>query len=211
ALNNGQPPQLDQFDKLPEILLFLREEFPEDHLYSKISAVPREVLLPQPWLLGASKESARSAGEYGINFSFAQFIHGHLPKEVLSAYYKHFRPVTEQQEPQVSAAYFTFAADTKEEAEYHAASFEHYIFATEHGLSNKFLSPEEALAFPYSEMDKLVLEQNKQRFVIGSSQEVAEFFHQQEELGLTEAMLITPGYDKQTRFQSFERLAKELL
>ena len=57
-------------------------------------------------------------------------------------------------------------------------------------------------------MDKLVLEQNKQRFVIGSSQEVAEFFHQQEELGLTEAMLITPGYDKQTRFQSFERLAK---
>ena len=40
-------------------------------------------------------------------------------------------------------------------------------------------------------MDKLVLEQNKQRFVIGSSQEVAEFFHQQEELGLTEAMLIT--------------------
>lgn len=211
ALNNGQPPQLDQFDKLPEILLFLREKFPEDHLYSKISAVPREVLLPQPWLLGASKESARSAGEYGINFSFAQFIHGHLPKEVLSAYYKHFRPVTEQQEPQVSAAYFTFAADTKEEAEYHAASFEHYIFATEHGLPNKFLSPEEALAFPYSEMDKLVLEQNKQRFVIGSSQEVAEFLHQQEELGLTEAMLITPGYDKQTRFQSFERLAKELL
>ncbi|MDP4345311.1 hypothetical protein QSH67_27845, partial [Escherichia coli] len=78
---------------------------------------------------------------------FAQFIHGHLPKEVLSAYYKHFRPVTEQQEPQVSAAYFTFAADTKEEAEYHATSFEHYIFATEHGLPNKFLSPEEALAF----------------------------------------------------------------
>ena len=38
-------------------------------------------------------------------------------------------------------------------------------------------------SFPYSEMDKLVLEQNKQRFVIGSSQEVAEFFHQQEELG----------------------------
>lgn len=60
-------------------------------------------------------------------------------------------------------------------------------------------------------MDKLVLEQNKQRFVIGSSQEVAEFFHQQEELELTEAMLITPGYDKQMRFQSFERLAKELL
>ena len=27
ALNNGQPPQLDQFDKLPEILLFLRENF----------------------------------------------------------------------------------------------------------------------------------------------------------------------------------------
>ena len=24
ALNNGQPPQLDQFDKLPEILLFKR-------------------------------------------------------------------------------------------------------------------------------------------------------------------------------------------
>lgn len=113
ALNNGQPPQLDQFDKLPEILLFLREEFPEDHLYSKISAVPREVLLPQPWLLGASKESARSAGEYGINFSFAQFIHGHLPKEVLSAYYKHFRPVTEQQEPQVSAAYFTLPPTRK--------------------------------------------------------------------------------------------------
>ena len=138
ALNNGQPPQLDQFDKLPEILLFLREEFPEDHLYSKISAVPREVLLPQPWLLGASKESARSAGEYGMNFSFAQFIHGHLPKEVLSAYYKHFRPVTEQQEPQVSAAYFTFAADTKEEAEYHAASFEHYIFAPNMGFQINF-------------------------------------------------------------------------
>ena len=109
ALNNGQPPQLDQFD-----------------------------LLPQPWLLGASKESARSAGEYGINFSFAQFIHGHLPKEVLSAYYKHFRPVTEQQEPQVSAAYFTFAADTKEEAEYHAASFEHYIFAPNMGFQINF-------------------------------------------------------------------------
>ncbi|MGH2245770.1 LLM class flavin-dependent oxidoreductase, partial [Enterococcus faecalis] len=55
ALNNRQPPQLDQFDKLPGILLFLREEFPEHHLYSKISAVLREVLLPEPLLLGATK------------------------------------------------------------------------------------------------------------------------------------------------------------
>lgn len=58
----------------------------------------------------------------------------------------------------MSAVYFIFVVDMKEEVEYYVVSFEYYIFVIEYGFLNKFLLLEEVLVFFYSEMDKLVLE-----------------------------------------------------
>ncbi|WP_430602796.1 hypothetical protein IGJ02_000100 [Enterococcus sp. DIV0724b] len=211
ALNPSMNNNLNLDDKLSEILMFMDDNFPEDHFYSRVSAVPREVIFPKIWLLGSGGASAKQAGLLGINYSFAQFISGPVNKDTLANYYDNFIPSIYQERPETNAAYFTVVADSKEEAEYRSASYQHFVFATERGLPNKFVSPEEALSYPYTEMEKADLEKNRSRFVIGDSKSVADYFRKEEELGVSEAMIIAAGYTIEDRKTTLRLLAKEML
>src|SRR5579859_4206906 len=54
-----------------EMLAFFQGEFPPEHPYARISAVPARGYLPAVWLLGSSDYSAQVAAYLGLPFAFA--------------------------------------------------------------------------------------------------------------------------------------------
>ena len=90
ALHHGGP---DDFPRqLTDLLGFFTGQWPDNHPYQKVHAIPGEGDGPDLWLLGSSGYSAQVAAALGIPFAFA---HHFMPQNTLPAldlYRKSFRP-----------------------------------------------------------------------------------------------------------------------
>ncbi|MGG4446530.1 LLM class flavin-dependent oxidoreductase [Brevibacillus porteri] len=213
ALHEGrQPNLLNQYDKLMETMMFMTDTMPEDHVYSRTLAAPVDAPVPEVWLLGSSGSSAAQAGRFGIGYSFAQFISGQLESPMLEAYRTNFTPSAFMETPKINVGYFVMAAETTEEAEYHAVSLDLNLLFLDKGMPFQIFSPEEALNYSYTEMDKMQIEHNRKRFLVGSAKDVANTLREHDEkYGVTEAVLGTISHSHEARLQSYRLLAKELL
>ncbi len=60
--------------QLAELLAYFEKDFPEDHPFARLAALPGGDVAPDVWLLGSSPQSAIWAGELGLPYSFADFI-----------------------------------------------------------------------------------------------------------------------------------------
>ena len=58
-------------ENLGDLIAFFHGTFPDDHPYSRITAVPARDNVPDLWLLGSSGYSAQVAGMLGLPFAFA--------------------------------------------------------------------------------------------------------------------------------------------
>lgn len=65
-------------------------EFPPGHPYSRIQAIPTDVLLPPVYLLGSSDYSAQVAAVNGLGFAFAAHINPGGATDALRAYREKF-------------------------------------------------------------------------------------------------------------------------
>ncbi|MGW6302200.1 LLM class flavin-dependent oxidoreductase [Peribacillus butanolivorans] len=213
ALHEGKKPNfLNQYDKLMETMMFMSETMPVDHLYSRTLAAPLGAPLPEVWLLGSSGSSAAQAGRFGIGYSFAQFISGQLSADMLESYRTNFTPSEFMQNPKINVGYFVMAAETAEEAEYHAASLDLNLLFLDKGMPFQIVSPEEAFNYSYTEMDKIHIEKNRSRFLVGSAKDVANTLREHDEkFGINEAVIGTISHSHEARLQSYQLLAKELL
>ena len=74
------------------------------------------------------------------------------------------------------------------------------------------LSPEEAANYPLTEMDKMLIEQNKHLMLIGTAKQVAaQILEEQEFYGFDEAMINCNQYSLDQRLTSYRLLAEQLL
>ncbi|MFD0589700.1 LLM class flavin-dependent oxidoreductase [Paenibacillus sp. GCM10027627] len=213
ALHEGRQPNVQNaYDKLAETMSFMTETMPEGHLYSNTMAAPAGSPLPEVWLLGSSGNSAAQAGQLGIGYSFAQFISGGLSAPMLDAYRNHFKASPFLASPQVNVGYFVMAAETDEEAEYHAASLDLNLLFLDKGMPFQIFSPEEALNYSYTELDKMHIQRNRSRFLVGSAKNVADTLREHDEkFGISEAVISTISHSHEARLLSYRLLAKELL
>ncbi|QWG61168.1 LLM class flavin-dependent oxidoreductase [Bacillus mycoides] len=213
ALHEGKHPNmLNLYDKLMDTMMFMTETMPADHLYNRTLASPLGAPLPEVWLLGSSGSSAAQAGRFGIGYSYAQFISGELSSEMLESYRKNFVPSEFMVTPKINIGYFALAAETAEEAEYHAASLDLSLLFLDKGKYFHVPSPEEALNYNYTEMDKMHIQNNRKKFLVGSAKEVANTLREHEEkFGVNEAMIGTISHNHDAKLQSYGLLAKELL
>lgn len=213
ALHEGrQPNVLNSYDKLIETMMFMTETMPEDHIYSRTLAAPIGASLPEVWLLGSSGSSAAQAGRFGIGYSFAQFISGDLSSSMLEAYRDNFTPSEFMPTPHINVGYFVMAAETDEEAEYHAASLDLNLLFLDKGMPFQIFTPEDALNYAYTEMDKINIQNNRKRFLVGSAKNVAHTLREHEEkFGISEAVIGTISHSHEARVQSYKLLANELL
>ena len=77
-------------EKVDELLRFIKNDFPKDHLYHNLQAKPVPNHVPEPWLLGTGKKSALLAAEHGMSYAFGYFMSDQNGKELLDTYRTNF-------------------------------------------------------------------------------------------------------------------------
>ncbi|WP_274307126.1 LLM class flavin-dependent oxidoreductase [Solibacillus daqui] len=213
ALASGRRPDLtEQYDKLDVILRLMNEQRTGEAVYDNVVATPFKVQLPEAWLLGSSGQSARQAGAAGLGYSFAQFFNGQMSKSIFDAYRSSFQPSYYMEKPKIITTYAVSVAATADEAEYYSMPMQISRLNLMRGKLLNVMSPEEANDYPLTEMDKMLLEQNRHLMLIGSAEDVAtQILEEQAEYGFDEAMINSNLYSIEQRINSYTLLAKQLI
>ena len=183
--------------------------FATDHPYKGIHAVPAGTTIPDLWMLGSSTDGAMYAAQYGMPFCFAHFINQDAGAAPLDLYRNNFRPSRAQTRPTGSIGVSVTVAETEEEAKRMSASRNLWVL---HLLQNKagpFKSTENALSFPLSDDEKLMMKGVEQRSITGTPEQVRSGLLQLGELyGVDDFVILTITPDHADRVRSYQLLAK---
>ena len=213
ALASGRRPEVtEQYDKLDIVLQLMNEQSTGIPTYDAVVATPYKVALPEAWLLGSSGQSARQAGEAGVGYSFAQFFNGAMSRPIFEAYRSTFKPSYFMPESKINVTYAVSVADTEEEAQYLALPMRISRLNLMRGRIMQALSPEEAANYPLTEMDKMLIEENKHLLLVGTAKQVAtQLLEEQAFYGFDEAMINCNLYTIEQRQKAYTLLANELI
>jgi luciferase family oxidoreductase group 1 len=198
----------DFLERLHELTLWETREFPENHPYNSVLAMPNDAPLPPIWLLGSSDYSAQLAAQVGMGFAFAHHFASHDAVEALTWYRSHFKPSRWRDKPHGILAIAVIMAETDEEAERLASSADLNRLLRDRGQFAPLPSVEDALAYPYSEAERAHIARNRSRLFVGSPatvmQKISPLVSASE---ADEVMVITAVYDHAARKRSYDLLA----
>ena len=195
--------------RIADLVAFLEDSTPATEAFSGVRATPKAPSVPEVWLLGSSAQSAMYAAQFGIAFSFAHFITPHGGDQVLQAYREQYNRSGLQKEPEGSLCVFVICAETEEEARRLAVSRDLWRLRLERGELGPYPSPDEALAYPYSEGERIRVEANRQRTIVGAPDRVKTRLESlAEEYAVDELVILTITHDFAARVRSYELLAE---
>ena len=210
ALAYGSQVGIEYFPaRIADLVAFLEDSTPATEAFSGVRATPKAPSVPEVWLLGSSAQSAMYAAQFGIAFSFAHFITPHGGDQVLQAYREQYNRSGLQKEPEGSLCVFVICAETEEEARRLAVSRDLWRLRLERGELGPYPSPDEALAYPYSEGERIRVEANRQRTIVGAPDRVKTRLESlAEEYAVDELVILTITHDFAARVRSYELLAE---
>ena len=190
-------------EQLAELLAYLEDDFPPQHPFARLTALPGVPEAPEPWLLGSSPQSALWAAQLGLPYAFADFIN---PRgaEIAALYHERFTDSGRLPAAQGVVAVSAIAAATDEEAERLAASGRMAFAMLRRGNPIPVPPVEDALRFlaanPVSSDRRLVL--GAPATVRAGLEAVAR------EYGAHEVMVVTIVHDHAARRRSYELIAE---
>jgi len=215
ALQAG--PQAWGIDAFPSQLVLLRQflddsagtPFPDDHPYRGIHAMPKGHGRPQMWMLGSGLHSAVYAGELGLPFSHAHFISPDGSEEACAAYRHRFKPSPWCETPTISMGVAALAAETEDDARRLSASRNLWVVRLLAGRPIPFPSPDEALAYDFTDQERALLQTVQARSTVGTAEQVrTKFMDIAQRHGADELVVVTITYDYASRLRSYELLAE---
>ena len=210
ALRRHQGNDDDFLERFQELMLLETRAFPEGHPFSRIVSMPADVPLPPVWLLGSSDYSAELAAAVGLGFSFAHHFASHDAAAAMRAYRERFRPSQRCERPYAILAVAVVAAETDEDAERLASTIDLNWVRRAQGEYLPLASPEDALAYPYTPIDRRRIAANRERLFVGKPSSVRERLQPLiEATRADELMVTTMIYDHAARRRSYELLALE--
>jgi len=199
----------DFLERLQELMLWETREFPADHPFNKVVAMPDDTPLPPLWLLGSSDYSAQLSAQVGMGFAFAHHFASFDAVAALTHYRAHFRPSRWWQAPRGILAVAVVAAPTDAEAEELAMSMDLNRLQRERGAYLPIPSVEEAKAYPYSEADRAIIARNRAKLFVGSPSTIlGRLMPLIEASGADEVMVTSAIYDHDARKRSYRLLAE---
>jgi len=214
AMADGHP--LSDLDRYPEQLMdlygFLSGTLPPSHPYHGIRAYPTGDSMPELWLLGSSRASARYAAELGWAFCFAHFISQEGPETVLREYEAAFEPSPFLATPRTALGVSVTCAESMERAEYLSWSRwgSRVVSRVRGQQGGGVLTPEEAMALDFTEPELDYLAYLRQTYIHGDPGTVRGRLEDlAAEYGTEELVLVTITYDFEARKQSYRLLAAE--
>ena len=195
-------------EQLMDLLGFFTGHWPEGHPFAQITAMPGRGNQPDMWLLGSSGYSAQVAGLLGLPFAFAHHFSAVNTLPALALYREHFRPSEALERPYAMVAAAVICAETDERARFLAGSGALSFMRLRAGRPGPMPSPEEAAAYPYTELERAFVEDRLASQIVGSPETVqrgiAELVHASR---ADELMITTMVFDPADRLSSFERVA----
>ncbi|HWA13035.1 MAG TPA: LLM class flavin-dependent oxidoreductase [Burkholderiales bacterium] len=211
ALNASAFADMDAFPRqVMDVVGWLDRTLPEEHPYALVQAMPTGVSSPEVWLLGSSDYSGALAAYLGLRFAFAHFINAQGGDLVSQAYRRDFRPSGRESAPASMACVFALCAETADEAQRLAASIDLRRLQMATGRESVIATAAEALAYPYTERDRQIIQRERARAVIGTPAQVkARLIEIAEAFAADELMVITITGDYASRLRSYELLAAE--
>jgi luciferase family oxidoreductase group 1 len=198
-------------EHFPDELDRLIDFFTGDNPGQRIVATPGQGDMPQIWLLGSSGFSAQLAGMLGLPFSFAHHFSAANTVPALALYRQHFQPSEYLDKPYAMVAVSAVCADTDERAEWLSGPAALSFLRLRSGQPHPLATPEEAAAYPYSELEREFTRERRQGQLLGSPETVRR---QLDDLlaktAADELMLTTIVYDLEDRMRSFELIAEKV-
>ncbi|SDW65228.1 luciferase family oxidoreductase, group 1 [Marininema mesophilum] len=211
ALQEGKHNSRDPYpEQLDDLITYLDDRADEQHRFPRLLATPIVESKPEVWLLGSSGGSAHLAARQGAGYAFAQFINGEGGEEVVQYYRDHFQPSSINSTPQTLLAIFVICAESEEEAERQASVLDLTLLLQQKSSSDSRGIPtiEDAERYPYSEWDRMVIRQNRQRMIVGNSEQVKERILQLGRAYSTnEFMLVSIIHDIEAKLRSYQLIA----
>lgn len=206
ALNSQDFPE-----HMSELLAFATNDFPEEHPFRAVVAMPNDVGFPDIWMLGSSANGAQVAASLGVGFAFAHHINPQNAVSAFQAYRSNFVPSQHMSEPYGLIATAVICAETDEEAERLASSVALAIVRLRSNQPILFPSPEEALAYPYTPEERAAAKAYRRSTqIVGSPATVRrELDRLVEQTGANEVMVVSLIHSHAARVRSYELLAEE--
>jgi luciferase family oxidoreductase group 1 len=168
---------------------------------------PQVETRPQLWVLGSSEFGGLLAAQLGIRFAFAHFINAHFGHQVAHAYRERFKAGNEAQ-PYLAAAVFVICADTEQEAADLEKAVDLRRVQMAYGLNAPIPNIEQGIAQEYGERERLVIDREKPRSIIGTPERVTErMLALQEQFQADELVVLTVAGSYRARLRSYELLA----
>lgn len=201
----------DQYDKIQAVLDLMNGKTSALHEYNTVTVTPANVQLPEAWLLGSTGNSAIKAGELGMGYAFAQFFNGQGSRTIFDAYRHHFKPSDFMEKPEIKVTYAATVAATADEAKYRAKPIDLFRIGLMTGKMRPILTAEEAANVPLTEMERMMIEQNRHLHLVGTAEQVAaHLLADKETFGFEEAMINANHPNVNHRVDTYTLLAQAL-
>jgi luciferase family oxidoreductase group 1 len=172
--------------------------------------MPTDVRLPPIWLLGSSDYGGQLAAAVGAGFAFAHHFASFDAVAAMRPYRERFRPSAWRSTPYAILAVHVVCAETDAEAERLATTVELNFVRRAKGEYMPLASPEEALAYPYTPIDRERIRMNRERLFAGSPKTVRQRLTPLiEATGADELMITSMIYDHAARKRSYALMAAE--
>ena len=191
------------------MLALSRGELPSGHPFRRVRVMPEGVSLPPIWLLGSSGASARMAGSAGMGYSFASHFSPTPAAPAFAAYREHFTPSAQFPRPHAILGVAVVCAASEEQARHLALTMDLARLRINRGEFLPLPSPEEALAYPYSEAEREAVRHYRDMSIVGAPDTVRALIEAKaRDSGADEVMVVSNLHGHAERLRSYELLAE---
>jgi luciferase family oxidoreductase group 1 len=166
---------------------------------------------PEVWILGSSDYGAQLAAHLGLPYAFAYFfMDGQGVEQALHLYRELYKPSARHPKPQPTICVWALAADTAEEAQFHALGRERWRVDRQRGVLGPLQTPQAIAARGFTAEDMPTVEAMRRRAFVGTPAQVgAQLRALAGELQLPELVINTWAHDPAVRRKSYALLARE--
>jgi luciferase family oxidoreductase group 1 len=198
-------------DDFPQQLGELMGYFDDDPSSAQdggLHAVPAAGNRPPVWLLGSSGYSAQLAGMLGLPFAFAHHFSSENTLPAVALYRQSFRPSEALAQPYVLIAASVVAAEDDERARWLSGSMGLSFLRLRQGRPGPLPTPEDAAEYPFTDMERLVMEDRQASQISGGPDTVRKGVEALvEATGADELMITSMVHDHRERLRSYELVA----
>jgi luciferase family oxidoreductase group 1 len=199
----------DDFPRdLLDVMGLLGRPRTENGLWKQFTATPVATSSPDVYLLGSSGYSAQLAGHLGLPFAFAHHFDTGGTMQATELYRHTFQPSAVLDAPYMIVTANVLAADSKEDADWHAAPSRLAALGRRTGRFIRLPPPQDAAVHPDLEAANRL---PSSRIVGEISTVMRELEELVERTGAAEVMVTSVAHDLSARVRSIELLAEHWL